>query len=149
MAFGVWLQQRMYERNLSQADLARATGRSTNIVSLWYRGIKQPSVRSVPRLAAALGVADAEVLRVLTGVAPQEPPSDVVAALMQRIPEVPLSPAEVRLLCDLVESFVWTIHRWGRHEAYLAVEQHHAVTGPPPPIESTFEESLSQERRAG
>jgi len=149
MAFGAWLQQRMYERNLSQADLARATGRSTNIVSLWYRGIKQPSVRSVPRLATALGVADAEVLRVLTGAEPQEPPRDVVAALMQRIPEVPLSPAEVRLLCDLVEASVWMIHRWGRHEAFLAGEHHHAVANPLPPIENTFEGSLSQERRAG
>jgi transcriptional regulator with XRE-family HTH domain len=149
MAFGVWLQQRMLERNLSQADLARATGRSPNIVSLWYRGIKQPSVRSVPRLAAALGVADADVLRVLTGVAPQAPPGDVVAALMQRLPEVPLSAAEVRLLCDLVEAFVWTIHRWGRHEAYLAGAAHHAVTGPRSAIESTCEASPSQERRAG
>src|SRR5579885_3051648 len=119
MVFDVRLQQRMRERDLSQADLARATGRSTNIVSLWVRGIKQPGVRSVPRLALALGVAEAEVLHALNATELQEPPGDIVAALMQRIPEVPLSPAEVRLLCDLMEAFVWTIHRWARHEAYL------------------------------
>jgi transcriptional regulator with XRE-family HTH domain len=123
MAFSEWLQQRMLERDLSQADLARATGRSTNIVSLWYRGIKQPGVRSVPRLALALGVAEAEVLRALNAAVPDEPPSDLVAALMQRIPEIPLSPSEIRLLCDLVEAFVWTIHRWGRHEQFLEEEE--------------------------
>jgi transcriptional regulator with XRE-family HTH domain len=123
MAFSEWLQQRMLERDLSQADLARATGRSTNIVSLWYRGIKQPGVRSVPRLALALGVAEAEVLRALNAALPAEPPSDLVTALMQRIPEIPLSPAEIRLLCDLVEAFVWTIHRWGRHEQFLEEEE--------------------------
>jgi len=38
---------------------------------------------------------------------------------MERMPEVPLSAAEVRLVCDMMEAFVWTIHRWGRHEGYL------------------------------
>jgi transcriptional regulator with XRE-family HTH domain len=123
MTFAEWLQGRMRERNLSQADLARATGRSTNIVSLWYRGIKQPGVRSVPPLAAALGVAEVAVLRALNGAEPQEQRGDIVAALMQRIPEVPLNPSEVRLLCDLVEVYVWTIHRWGRHEHLLEEEE--------------------------
>jgi transcriptional regulator with XRE-family HTH domain len=122
MAFNAWLQQRMVERGMSQADLARATGRSTNIVSLWCRGIKQPGVRSVPRLALALGAAEADVFRALTGAETPEPPGDVIAALKQRIPEVPLSPSEIRLLCDMVEAFVWTIHRWGRHEQYLEEE---------------------------
>jgi transcriptional regulator with XRE-family HTH domain len=122
MVFADWLQQRMLERKMSQADLARATGRSANIVSLWYRGIKQPGVRSVPRLALALGVAEAEILRALNAAMPEEPRSDVLAALMRRTPKVSLSPSEVQLVCEMAEAFVWTIHRWGRHEMFAEEE---------------------------
>jgi transcriptional regulator with XRE-family HTH domain len=122
MIFADWLRQRMLERKMSQADLARATGRSTNIVSLWYRGIKRPGVRSVSRLALALGVAEAEVLRALNAALPEEPPGDVSAALMRRIPKIPLSPSEIHLVCEMTEAFMWIIHRWGRHERFLEEE---------------------------
>src|SRR5262245_47059058 len=137
----------MRERDLSQADLARATGRSTNIVSLWYRGIKQPGVRSVPRLALALGVAEAEVLRALNASVPPEPSGDIASALIQRIPDVPLTPSEIRLLCDLVEAFVWTIHRWGRHEQFLEEEIQQRLPESPGQTESNDADNPSRADR--
>lgn len=128
MQFSEWLQLRMRERGLSQADLARATDRSANIVSLWCRGLKRPGVSSVPRIALALGLNEMEVLRALHGDDGAEH-SDLFDALRQRLPDVPLSPSEIRLVCTLVEGLIWSIRRWDAHEEGAGPMAAEAISG--------------------
>lgn len=116
MQFSEWLLTRMRERGLSQADLARATDRSANIVSLWCRGLKRPGVSSVPRIAAALGLNEMEVLHALHGDDGAAAHSDLFDALRQRLPDVPLTPSEIRLVCTIVEGLIWSIRRWDANE---------------------------------
>lgn len=48
---------------MRQSDLATALGVSRNAVSLWCRGAAEPRVSDLPRIAAALGVTAADMLR--------------------------------------------------------------------------------------
>jgi hypothetical protein len=94
---------------------------------------------------------------VLNGAVVGSGEEDLVVALKQRLPEVAMSGREVRLLCDVMEAFVWAIHRWGRHEAYLEGQEredggggrHYAVGGPLMTIESTGGGDRPRARRAG
>lgn len=48
---------------MRQSDLATALGMSRNAISLWCRGAVEPRVSDLPRIAAALGVTAADMLR--------------------------------------------------------------------------------------
>lgn len=56
-SFGVWLAQRMVERGLRKADLARATGVDASLIGRWMRGDSLPGLPNLRRLAPALGIA--------------------------------------------------------------------------------------------
>ena len=55
-AFPTWLEATMRTRGMSQAQLARTMGVGETQVSRWRRGLAVPTVHSLHRLAATLGV---------------------------------------------------------------------------------------------
>lgn len=52
------IQQKLDEKGLKQADLARATGRSTAAVTKWMRGENIPKSEALKAIASCLGVSD-------------------------------------------------------------------------------------------
>jgi len=61
--FGEVLREIRLERGLSQEDLALASDRHRTYISLLERGEASPSLRTIARLAEALGVKPSEILR--------------------------------------------------------------------------------------
>jgi transcriptional regulator with XRE-family HTH domain len=110
--FADWLKGKMVDKDMTQAGLARATGRSTNVVSLWCQGKKRPGVTSVPLIAAALHITDTEVLHALHNVevAPFTGLDANTTELISRLFGLPadFSPGEAELVRDLV----FVIRRW-------------------------------------
>lgn len=62
VAFGITLRKARKDANLSQENLALAAGIERNYVSLIERGINQPSIRVIFKLASALNLAASELL---------------------------------------------------------------------------------------
>lgn len=56
------IQQKLSERNLKQADLARATGKSTAAVTKWLKGDNIPKADSLKIIARLLNVTDTWLL---------------------------------------------------------------------------------------
>lgn len=52
------IQQKLNEKNLKQADIARATGKSTAAVTKWLRGENIPKADALKDIAKLLGVSD-------------------------------------------------------------------------------------------
>lgn len=52
------IQQKLNEKNLRQADIARATGKSTAAVTKWLRGENIPKADALKDIARLLGVSD-------------------------------------------------------------------------------------------
>lgn len=67
MQFNEWLQAVMLDEGVTQAELARRTGASTGLVSLWYWGKKKPSTPYIPKIAVAINRTDQQVLSALDG----------------------------------------------------------------------------------
>ncbi|HEX8385158.1 MAG TPA: helix-turn-helix transcriptional regulator [Rubricoccaceae bacterium] len=61
-AFGVALRTRRTASGLTQDALAEAAGVTTQFVSMLERGVNQPSLHTVLRLAAGLGVAAVDLV---------------------------------------------------------------------------------------
>ena len=56
------IQLKLEEKNLKQADIARATGKSTAAVTKWLRGENIPKADSLKHIARLLGVSDVWLL---------------------------------------------------------------------------------------
>lgn len=52
------IQQKLNEKNLKQADIARATGKSTAAVTKWLRGENIPKADALKDISKLLGVSD-------------------------------------------------------------------------------------------
>jgi SOS-response transcriptional repressor LexA len=52
------IQQKLNEKNLKQADIARATGKSTAAVTKWLRGENIPKADALKDISRLLGVSD-------------------------------------------------------------------------------------------
>lgn len=52
------IKQKLDEKHLLQADIARATGKSTAAVSKWLSGENQPKTESLKKIAELLGTTD-------------------------------------------------------------------------------------------
>lgn len=63
VAFGVVLRALRRERQLSQEDLALEAGLQRNYVSLLERGLNSASLKTLFKLAKALDVSAAEIVR--------------------------------------------------------------------------------------
>ncbi len=74
-AFGVVLRELRQERNLSQEALALEADLQRNYISLIERGVNQPTITTIFKLAAALGVKPSVI------VASTEEISDHIAAI--------------------------------------------------------------------
>jgi len=61
-AFGVVLRELRQERNLSQEALALEADLQRNYISLIERGINQPTITTIFKLAAALKVQPSEMI---------------------------------------------------------------------------------------
>lgn len=61
--FGEALREVRLERGLSQEELALACDRHRTYISLLERGMNSPSLRTIMRLADALGVKPSDLLR--------------------------------------------------------------------------------------
>ncbi len=61
-AFGFTLQKLRLEKNLSQAELAKASQVDRTFISLMERGIRQPSLTTVFHLARALKLKPSELV---------------------------------------------------------------------------------------
>lgn len=67
MQFHEWLQATMADEELTQADLKHRTGANSGLVSAWYRGLKLPSTKYVPKIAEALGRTEQQVWSAIAG----------------------------------------------------------------------------------
>lgn len=56
------IQQKLDEKNLKQADLARATGKSSAAVTKWLRGENIPKTEALKQIAKLLNVDDGWLL---------------------------------------------------------------------------------------
>jgi transcriptional regulator with XRE-family HTH domain len=63
--FGSWLQHRLDLKRMRQADLARATGTSTGLISHWIQGSRRPTPESVVQICRALDASVEEAFRAL------------------------------------------------------------------------------------
>ena len=52
------IQQKLNEKHLKQADIARATGKSTAAVTKWLRGENTPKADALKDISKLLGVSD-------------------------------------------------------------------------------------------
>lgn len=62
-AFGYWLENELDKRDWLPADLARALGVKSGVISNWVSGQRRPSYESCLQIAEALGIDPDEVLR--------------------------------------------------------------------------------------
>ena len=65
IAFGKVLRLLRKQAGLSQEQLALTAGIERNFVSLIERGINQPTIRVIFKLAAPLGIAPSELLHLV------------------------------------------------------------------------------------
>lgn len=61
--FGKGLRERRQKRGLTQKDLAKAAGRNHRQISLYERGLTEPKMVTMVRLARALGCTVDELTR--------------------------------------------------------------------------------------
>ena len=89
------IQQKLNEKNLRQADLARATGKSTAAVTKWLSGENTPKTESLKQIAKLLGVNDEWLL---TGKGLSDPPSTSYVTLVEAWDDAtPLDDDEVEI----------------------------------------------------
>ena len=62
-AFGIVLRALRQERELSQEDLALEAGLQRNYISLLERGVNSASIKTIFKLAKALGVSASDLVR--------------------------------------------------------------------------------------
>ena len=67
-AFGVVLRALRRERKLSQEDLALEAGLQRNYISLLERGLNSASIKTIFKIAKALGVSATELVRLTESV---------------------------------------------------------------------------------
>jgi transcriptional regulator with XRE-family HTH domain len=67
IAFGKVLRLLRKEAGLSQEQLALAAGIERNFVSLIERGINQPTIRIIFKLAGPLGVVPSKIMTLVEG----------------------------------------------------------------------------------
>ena len=99
--FGERLQQLRRGAGLSQLDLGVATGVSTPFISGLERGVRQPSLQSLLKLAGGLGVGLEDLVRGLDGkgaAANDDEVTRVVQAMRG------MTRAEARQTVDVVEA---------------------------------------------
>ncbi len=60
--FGITLRRLRLEKNFSQAELAHASDTDRTFISLLERGVRQPSLTTVFRLATALKIKPSELV---------------------------------------------------------------------------------------
>ena len=92
--FGRWLMDRLDEREMTRADLARAVGRSSGLVAKWLYS-NAPLPASCDRIAAALMLPVDQVLEAAGHRPVASPQSDLrreAQNLLTRIPEPLLVP---------------------------------------------------------
>ncbi len=87
--FGEWLMAEGAARNLTQTQLAHASGLSQGTVSLITRGIQQPRVTTCQALARGLNIPVENVLR--------------QAGLMDPDPQRPVIPPDLRQLFEEIQ----------------------------------------------
>jgi transcriptional regulator with XRE-family HTH domain len=63
VAFGVVLRTLRRERQLSQEDLALEAGLQRNYISLLERGLNSASIKTIFKIAKALGVSATELVK--------------------------------------------------------------------------------------
>jgi transcriptional regulator with XRE-family HTH domain len=63
VAFGQNLRESRRDGKVSQEDLARRSGVDRTAISTYERGRREPNLRTIVKLARALGVAPADLLR--------------------------------------------------------------------------------------
>lgn len=56
------LRRYRYAKGLDQCELAKLTGLSTASISYFERGLRVPRIENISRIAAALGVTEADLL---------------------------------------------------------------------------------------
>jgi transcriptional regulator with XRE-family HTH domain len=112
MTFDEWSRAVMDDKDISQAELARRTGASTGLVSLWYWGKKTPSTRYVAKIARALGRTDQQIFSALAGreASPAANLDVQTRTAITRLFGLPpdFSEGEAELIRDLVH----TLRRW-------------------------------------
>jgi len=130
MQFHEWLQAVMYDKGITQADLAERTGASSGLVSLWYAGKKVPSTRYLGKIARALGRTDQVVLSAIEGreTSPVANLDMQTRTAISRLFGLPpdFSEGETELVRDLVH----TIRRWQDRMREKAVVQAEMDRGP-------------------
>lgn len=53
--FHIRLQHIMYDKDISQSELARRVGVSRSCMNNWYWGIRNPNIEALKRIRRALG----------------------------------------------------------------------------------------------
>ena len=86
------IQQKLEEKNLKQADIARATGKSTAAVTKWLKGDNIPKAENLKAIAKLLNVSDEWLL---TGKENKQPVSNIehesnVSFISTPLREIPL-----------------------------------------------------------
>lgn len=72
------LREASAAQGVSQAELAKVTGRSTNAVNTWFAGRSRPKVEALPALAERLGVSVNDLLD-KAGYGLRAPPSTTIS----------------------------------------------------------------------
>lgn len=102
------IQQKLEEKNLKQADIARATGKSTAAVTKWMRGENVPKAENLKAIAKLFGVSDEWLLhgkdsghtpRDANGSAPIESSFSNVKPTKRKLRKIPV--------LDFVQAGMW------------------------------------------
>lgn len=103
-----WLERQLEQRDWRQADLARALGVSTGMVSNWLTGQRRVSPYYCEQIAALLG-ADVDYLLALAGHRPMAlttDPDEPVEQLATKLRRIRLTPERASVLDDMLDGML-------------------------------------------
>ncbi len=71
MNFSHWLQEQLERKNMTQLELANASGISQSTISRWIHGERDPDISKLKKIGSALGLTEKETL-LTTGIIEQD-----------------------------------------------------------------------------
>jgi transcriptional regulator with XRE-family HTH domain len=105
-AFGTWLALQLQRRDLTQADFSRITGLSTGIISNWINGSREPTARSIARVAQGLRLDETDVLRAAGLIEEPGEETPEIRALIRLLRRIDLRPDRYRTLRAIMEDWL-------------------------------------------
>jgi transcriptional regulator with XRE-family HTH domain len=113
--FGDWLTQKLIDVDMKPADLSRATGMDSAVISNLINGKRNPAVESCKAISKALNIPLEEVYRA-AGILPPKPEID------------PVTETILNLLLDLQVDDKKDILEYAKLRHKLAAERHDLVS---------------------